>query len=71
MIERLVLLGRVEEKLSSILDDEIFNMLSKHDPFWESEHQQESEKLYDLRCKLSFISDNLGELWTIVKGNEE
>lgn len=65
----LIKMGRVKEKLFGILNDEVFNSLSKHNPYWDSEHEQESIKLGDIRFKLSILNDNLWDLVAIM--NEE
>lgn len=71
LISRIEDIGRAQEKLKNILDEELFDNLSKHDPFWDSKHELESEKLDDLRRKLSCLSDNLWDLWAILRKEEE
>lgn len=70
MLNRIADLGRAQERLKTILDDEIFNNLSKHNAYWESEHEKEDEKLYDIRCKLSCLLDNLWDLFAILRKEE-
>ena len=71
VISRLEDIGRAQARLKSILDDEIFENLSKHNPYWDSKHELEADKLDDLRRKISCLSDNLWDLWTILRKEEE
>lgn len=71
VISRLEDFGRAQQKLKSILDDEIFENLSKHDPYWDSTHESEADRLHDIRCKLNCLSDNLWDLWAILRKEEE
>ena len=70
-IYRLEDIGRAQIKLKSILDDDIFDNLSKHDLYWKSEHDLEDEKLDDIRRKISCLNDNLWDLWAILKKESE
>lgn len=70
--------GVIREKLSVLLDTtftdrdmRIFDMLSKHEPWWNSEHEIESDKLYDLRCMLMGIESKLLDIWTIANAKED
>ena len=71
MIDRIEDFGRAQERLKLVLGHELFDNLSKHNPYWESEHDVESEKLYDVRCKLGCILDNLWDVWAVLKRDEE
>lgn len=62
VIQRIECIGRAQEKLDNLFGDEIFDNLSKHNPYWDSEHEIESEKLYDIRCKLGYIHDKLSDI---------
>lgn len=64
-------MGRAYEKLKSSLDSELFNDLSKHNPYWESAHEPESDKLYDIRCRLSCLSDTLWDVVGLLDHREE
>lgn len=66
MIARIEDIGRAHEKLKHILDHDIFDTLSKHDPYWHSENEPESEKLHEIRMKVSFLHDSLGDLYEIL-----
>ncbi len=71
LIQRLEDIGRAQEKLRSILEDELFDNLSKHDPYWNSKNELESYKLADLRGKIALLSENLWDLWLILRKDEE
>ncbi len=71
MIDRVQDIGRAQERLKSILDDEIFEKLSKHNPYWDSNHEPECEKLDDLRRKFAQMNDNLWDLWAILRAEGE
>jgi len=71
VIARLEDFGRAQSKLKMILDDEIFDNLSKHDPYWDHADEIASDKLYDIRMKLICLSDNLWDLWAILRREEE
>ena len=66
MIDRVEDIGRARQKLKSILDTEMFDNLSKHNPYWESKDEEMSEKLYDIRMSLACLNDNLWDLWAIL-----
>jgi len=70
MIERIEDIGRAQEKLKGILNHEIFDNLSKHDTYWHSKNDLESEKLDDLRRKISYLKEMLGDLWDILRKEE-
>jgi hypothetical protein len=59
ILKRLEDVGRVRERLDELLKLEIFDDLSKHNPYFDSEHDLESDKLYDIRCKFRVIQDSL------------
>lgn len=71
MISRIKDMGRAQERLKMILDDEIFDTLSKHNTYWHSIHEPESDKLDDLRRKFSCLSDNLWDIMGILRTEEE
>lgn len=71
MISRIKDMGRAQERLKMILDDEIFETLSKHNTYWHSKYEPESDKLDDLRRKFSCLSDNLWDIMGILRTEEE
>ena len=66
IIDRIEDIGRARQKLKSILDTEVFDNLSKHNPYWESKDEEMSERLYEIRMSLSCLNDNLWDLWAIL-----
>ncbi len=71
MIDKIQDMGRVEEKILNILEDDIFKKTSKHNPYWESELEQEADKLDDLRMKFACLNDNLWDIISILRKEEE
>lgn len=72
MIQRIESIGAAKEKLANLLDDDVWLDLSKHNPFWDSEYEKESDKLHDLRLKLSLFHEKLWEIHgTLCQRNEE
>ena len=63
-------MGRAQERLKIILDDELFENLSKHNSYWQSEHEVEDDKLHTIRCKLSCMMDNLWDVFAILRREE-
>lgn len=71
MISKIKDMGIIQQKLEEILDDEIFDDLSKHNPFWHSKYEPESHKFNDLRGKFSLLSENLWDIMGILRKGEE
>lgn len=71
MVARIEDLRRARSLLESVLEEQMFKDLSKHNPYWESEHEVEADKLYDIRCNLRCLIDNLWEVVAILKHPEE
>lgn len=71
VINRLEDIGRAQVKLNAILEHDIFENLSKHNLYWQSEHELESVKLCSIRMQLSSINDSLFELWEVIKPKNE
>ena len=55
-------MGRAHEKLKMALENPVFDNLSKHCPFWHSEHDDEANKLYETRCRVIGLSEILGDV---------
>lgn len=70
ILRRIQDLGRIEEKLKHLTHQEIFDDLSKHNPYWESTDEVASEKLYDIRMQLSYILEQLYEITSIATCDE-
>ncbi len=71
MISRIEDIGRAQEKLKMILDNDIFDMTSKHNMYWKSEDPIQAEKLDYLRRKFVSLNDDLNDLWGILRKEEE
>ncbi len=73
LTERLISLGKAQMKLKEIVDDDFLdqNKFSKHNEWWDSEHETESDKLDDCRRKFSHLHDMLWDLWSYIHGDEE
>ena len=70
IVKRIEDIGRARECLKLILDEDIFEDTSKHNPYWHSDHEKESEKLYDLRMKISFLDAKLWDLMSVLSNDE-
>jgi hypothetical protein len=58
LVERIVAIGRAQQKMREILDHEIFDTLSKHNPYWDHDTDSEvADKLDTIRRQLSGIQD--------------
>lgn len=71
LISKIKDMGRIQERLKTILDDEIFETLSKHNTYWHSKNEAEGDKLDDLRRKFSCLNDNLWDIMGILRTEEE
>lgn len=63
MVDAVIRLGRAQQYLKNLMETDIFNNLSKHDPNWNSTDEQQADFLDDLRMGLGSLNDNL---WTLV-----
>jgi hypothetical protein len=65
--------GKAHYIIQSLLDDEIFNDLSKHNEYFYHSDEIVSDKLRDLRIKFRKIEDSLNEILVLisVQENEE
>ena len=61
MICRIEDIGRIEVILRNVLDNDVFDDLSKHNKYFHSDGMEDENKLYDLRCKLVGIQDGILE----------
>lgn len=71
MIKHLISIGKAQRLLNEILNDDIFFKLSKHNTYWHSLNPDEADKLDDIRGKFYCFHDNLLELRSILKVQEE
>ncbi len=70
-VSRLEDMGRARQFLEGVLDNDVFEKTSKHNPYWESEHEIEADKLDDLRMTLTCLNDNLWELMQILRPQDD
>jgi len=66
VIDSSIRLGKAQMQVNEILDNEIFESLSKHDPSWHSSYEREAEKLDESRRALSSIQYQLFDLLATV-----
>lgn len=67
MIERVSDIGRIEILLKEVMDSELFDDLSKHNPYWQDTDRAKAEdRLYEIRCRLSGIQDGLWSVMEII-----
>lgn len=71
IVNALVAIGRCQEILMRIEENDLFDNLSKHNTYWDSEHEIESEKLYDIRMRLCSLTEDLAELINILSLDDE
>jgi hypothetical protein len=62
VISYILQVGESRQILTELSRHEIFDTLSKHNEYWDSEHVIEAEKLDDARCKLKYIFERLNEV---------
>jgi hypothetical protein len=55
-------IGKSLKSLEDALDHEIWRDLSKHNEYWDSEHEKEDDKLGDIRLHLSLMKEILYDL---------
>jgi hypothetical protein len=68
-VKALLRLGRAQEKLDSMMKEDFFDDLSKHNPYWHSDI--DGDKLDQARRRLSMIQDRLWDIISIVHGGED
>lgn len=66
LISRIEDIGTAKERLKNILQTAIFDELSKHDEWWHSAHEVESEKLDELRRTFIVLQEELWRLQEIL-----
>lgn len=66
ILERIKDLGRIEERILAILDDDVFSSLSKHDPYWHHEDVSVEDRMSDIRMTFGLIADRLDYILRII-----
>lgn len=83
--ERLEDLGRLRERLEVLMDLDIFDNTSKHDPYWGEVNPKDLESKYgtltveavlgdrldSCRMQFSMIHDLISECWNVARGEDE
>lgn len=69
---RLEDLGRIRELLNLLLEEDFMNddFFTKHNTYWDSEHEVEADKLDDCRMKFRRIHDQLWDIFGIAAGHD-
>ena len=71
IIKRLEDIGAARLLVKQLLDKEIFESTSKHNPYWDSEHEVESDKLDEARRTLIGVQMELWEIQEMLASPEE
>jgi hypothetical protein len=71
IIRRLEEMGECRQILKRIMTNQIFEHLSKHDPFWIHEDETTSDRLDEIRGCLKCIESDLGEMFEIMEDYNE
>ena len=71
IVEAIIRVGRAQERVKDLLQEDIFERLSKHNPEWDSEYDKEAEVLENVRLKLCQIHDNLCTIMGILQPEGE
>lgn len=67
VVSYLVSIGEARQILKELSSDPVFDDLAKHNPYWDSEHEIEADKLDDTRMKLMYL---LGKILEILEKME-
>jgi len=59
--------GRAIEILQKILENDIFDTLSKHNPWWTDKDEKIYEKLDDLRRKFMWIEEEIRNAINVIE----
>ncbi len=71
MLNRIEDIGRAENMIRNLMKHEVFEHdTSKHNPWWHSEHEVESEKLERLRWDVRGFDEALSEIWEVLSSKE-
>lgn len=70
IIRKIQSIGSAHTQLKSILESPLFEHLSKHDPYWNSDSEEIADKLYEIRCQINCLHDNLWDTISTLVGDE-
>lgn len=62
LISYILKVGEAHQMLTDLIVDEKFANLSKHNPYWDSEHEAEADKLDEIRLRWQWINEKLCEI---------
>jgi len=71
MINHLHNIGKAQYMIKELLQRDIFDTLSKHNDWWDSDDPIASEKLDDVRCTLNGIQYELWEIQEALSAPED
>lgn len=71
IVERLISVGEALAILKYLQELPVFQNISKHNPYWESSHSEEDDKLHDIRLSLSHIDNIISDVRAILRGDHE
>jgi hypothetical protein len=71
LINKLLSIGRCLEIIDRLLENTLFDDLSKHNEYWHSEHELEGDKLDETRMSLAAVQEDLLRVWETLKEREE
>ncbi len=71
ILKRIECIGRAQEKLDDLFNHDLFDSLSKHDPYWDLHHEPEADRLHDIRWKLSYIHDKIAAIIEVLSWEDQ
>jgi len=71
MIDVVIRVGRAQGVLKRVMDNDLFDNLSKHNLEWQSEHLREGEMLQSIRVRLSCLLDDVYEVRNILMAERD
>lgn len=61
--------GKAIAYIEEILDNELFENLSKHNEYWQD--KDDDERLNDTRCRLSYINERLWQVMSLLNNEKD
>lgn len=66
-LQYLINVGKALHKLEELAKHDLFDDLSKHNTYWQSAHEDEYEKLDELRRRLMWISEKIWDAISLLE----
>lgn len=66
-LQYLINVGKALHKLEEVAKHELFDGLSKHNTYWQSAHEDEYEKLDEIRRRLMRISEKIWDAISLLE----